>query len=210
MKQKVIIILLGLLAGGVIGGSVYYFVGKKSLHVSSSSSFYIPQTPTPTVVPLVSYKNPSGFLFRYPQSVTLKEIENSDASYAEILLTSSDRKGNVSFKVMDTEATSAEDWIQREHISTASSQMHTIPFADIEAIEIASNGGIFAVSYDQGALFLLSADFQENAPFWKMVYNYIIESFEFVEPEEDSAPQPQNSGRSVQPGIIFEGEEIVE
>jgi len=106
-------------------------------------------SPTPSPIPLITYQNPSGFEFQHLKSFQIKEQDDKQA-YANILIQSEKLTGQMTFKVTDTKFKSADDWLKNENILSNSSNKKTIPFADITATQIATPGGMLAVSIDKG------------------------------------------------------------
>jgi len=190
-----------------------YLIFQNNQFKKMESNLQITTTPTPSPIPLETYQNPSGFEFQYPQSVRVDENENP-ASYADILILSNDLSGQMSVKVTDTKVKSADEWLKKESILPKITEKKQIILADIEAVQVATPGGILAVAVDQGALFVVHLDWMENGDYWKEIYETFLSSFAFVAPTKTNPQQKQPAASEAGGGgssdIIFEGEEIIE
>ena len=207
--RTMIYIITGLLVGALIVGGVLFFLsGNKDKSIQQAIQ-PVSLSPTPTLVPLTAYENPSGFAFDYPETAEITDREDK-ASYANITLSSPDTSGSISFQVTDTKLKSADAWIKDNDIDTKEGTVDTIAFADIEATQVATDGGIVTVSFDEGALFILRVDWENDRQFWQIAYDSIISTFAFIAPSTAPAASSPSSSGSTGSDIIFEGEEIIE
>lgn len=206
--RMVIFVIGGLLFGGIIAVLLYYVSTQDTRISVEEQELTVVPSPTPSPVPVQTYESESGFMFEYPGTVEVHEEEGDTASYANLKLTSPEASGSISLQVSDTRLRSAQAWFTQQKIDSEDAE--EIPFADIEALQVATPGGLVTASYDQGALFVIRTDWYDHEPFWQDVYNLLVSTFEFAMVEEE-APAPATSGGGASSGdIIFEGEEIIE
>lgn len=190
-----------------------YLIFQNNQFKKSNVEPVLQETPTPSPIPLGIYQNPSGFEFQHPQSVRIDENEDP-TSYADITILSDDLSGQMSVKVTDTKVKSADEWLKKESILPKITEKKQIILADIEAVQVATPGGILAVAVDHGALFVIRLDWMENGDYWKEIYETFLSSFAFVAPTktnpQQQRPTASEAGGGGSSDIIFEGEEIIE
>jgi hypothetical protein len=214
-KKLVIVVISGLIVVGICAGFLYWYSKKENGKEIVTSVQELPVT-SPTSVPQLLYENASGFSFEYPETVTISENEKDTTAYGSIVITSDTKPGRMTIRVVDTKATSASQWFKDADITTKNADSTSVPFADIEATQTATSGGLLTVSVDynksikQGAAFIISLDWDGEEEFWQKVYDTILETFAFTEPEEQAPQSSGSSSSSDDSGIIFEGEEIIE
>ena len=209
MNTRVVIFIIGgLLFGAILTGLLYYINAHKKVSVPTDQELTEYPSPTPSPIALQTYESEAGFSFDYPKTVEINEDKKDTTSYANLLVTSPEFPGSISFQATDTKLKSAEAWFTQNKIDTGDAE--EIPFGDIEATQVTTSGGIVTASYDQGALFTIHVNWKDQEVFWQKVYSTLVSTFQFTTPEEDTAPAPASSGGSTGDDIIFEGEEIIE
>ena len=110
MKKKVLAGVGVLVAVGVIGSSIYFgFFAKKP-----------PQKPGNEAAPktsgqqLLTWDDPAGFTFDYPDGLTVDKHDEDQKNYAHIEFTSKDHPGSVIVWAKDTTAADTAAWVKAE------------------------------------------------------------------------------------------------
>lgn len=211
MNPKIIkivaVVILGII---VIIAGIYFIQSKKTVSPISSKPVQIQKIavdkePSKT---LKDYLDESGFSFKYPDDIDISKQDSSDTiTYADLILTSKTAIGQIEIKVQDTKANSLKDWIM-ESKDLSSLESKAIKLGSLDASEIASIDKIVAVAVDQKIVFIIDVSREKDKNYWKSVYDSILSSFAFSNPQSSSVSQTQDAG--VSDDVIDEGEEIVE
>ena len=151
------------------------------------------------------YEDPAGFLFKYPENLTVKINKINDQSvFSSLTLTSKSEKGNITIEAVTSNLQNLEDWLSENKIP---SNRQKIKLADIDAISFEQTGKVITTALDIGTLLTFTVDYQKNKNYWLDVNKTILSTFAFSAPEE----APAGVGDSpADEDIIFEGEEVIE
>lgn len=136
--------------------------------------------PTPTVLPETNktYVDPSGLNFTYPSSVVVNPQEITDKTiYADIKITSLGVLGAIQITAKDTTLTTVKNWMKREGYNPPIETVKNITLSKIEGMRFIDKAMIVTAAIDQGILFTIIADSQDNDDFWGKVNDGIISSF---------------------------------
>lgn len=208
MSQQKVLIIGGGITLGVIAAAVFFF-SQAPADNSNISGIESTLSPIPlVVVPSDSkktYESDAGFSFSYPADVDMNEFDLDQTTYADLELHSATVSGILKFRIADSKDTTASAWIETKN-AAAKNTANDRTLDDVQGLEYISDDQILFAALDQGALFTIDIEPQENSVFWRSVYDSIVSSFTFVPPPEAPAQSaPASSGE-----IIFEGEEIIE
>lgn len=148
------------------------------------------------------YTDSAGFSFKYPQDIQVskKDTTNDATAYANLEISSSQAKGSISVKVLDTKLKSIEDWFLENKLTVAKE----IKIGEIAGKEANMNNKITAAALDRNVLFTIEVDSQ-NQKYWVDIYQTVLSSFNFV-PQQASSPQSSDSS----PDDVILQEETVE
>jgi len=155
------------------------------------------------------YLDPSGFKFSYPENLKLevKDITSSKTLYADIEITSDDKKGKIRIKVEDTTKTFFDEFVKDK--TTIETKVD-----DIEAYQFQEKKQLVTAAYDQGVQFTITADQSQEKSYWFGLNKQILNSFKFVQPEQPASqqggPASPAGGTTTEDDVIFEGEEVIE
>ncbi len=69
---------------------------------------------------------------------------------------------------------------------------------------------IITISFDQGVMFSLTLDPIDNIAYWITNYNKIIASFKITLPQQEEIGTSGASDQTIDGGVEYEGEEVVE
>jgi len=210
-KNKILLLGGIVLVVGLLLGFVYLIFQNNQFNKTEQEP-EIANSPTPSPIPLETYQNPSGFEFQYPQTFYIDERDNPKV-YADILILSDSLSGQMSIKVTDTKLENANEWLKQESILPKANERSQILFADIDAVQVATPGGMMAVAVDQGALFVIRLDWMKDKVAWQKAYENFLSTFAFIAPTKSKtqqSPASSSTGGDNSLDIIFEGEEIIE
>lgn len=212
----------------IIGGMVGFLLilGVAILLVSQKSSFLL----SPIVsdekavgeeaVKLMTWEDPAGFSFTYPENIEIDPHEEDEENYAHLELTSSSHSGRIIIWVKDNNYTDIEKWASQE--ATEGGQIFDTELGGEPAKKIAyvEPAKLVTVTIDVDALVLIEM-IPDGEGYWQEVYDQVIDSFAFIplegEPafagasagKEAVAPGPWEGGGGAG-GIIEEAEEVIE
>lgn len=217
-KKKLIMVVLGGLAvGSVIAAGIFFFVlntdSKETTPPDAVSDAEL-LSPTP-IVPSASarsYENSAGFTFEHPADVSIEELELTESSYADISLISTRAQGSISIRITDSELDSIDEWVASKGLRPEDPPANDIKLGDVAGKEVVAGNTIEAAILDEGALFLIHVNSDEQMAYWTDVYHMLVDSFAFITPEATSASSTESTGEGAAVGddILFEGEEIIE
>lgn len=195
VKKKIVLVGLALfLAAAILGGIFIFLKFKKTPGVSEKK-----ETVASEVLPaekLNEYVDGSGFVFRYPENVTVQsQKEPATSVYSDLTLSSEKVSGSISLKVSETKIASL--------IKTNEPEKE-IKLGGLAGREIKTEKGLSAAVLDQGVLFNIEVDFGDNKNFWEKVYETFLSNFSFS--QTSVTEETTVSGGEV----IFEGEEIID
>lgn len=136
------------------------------------------------------YNDDSGFSFKYPEDVQInkKDTTNDSTAYANLEISSSQTKGSISVKVLDTKFKSVDEWFLENKLTSAKE----IKIGEISGKEANINNKITAAGLDQNVLFVIEVDSQ-NQKYWDDVYQTILSSFTVIPQQSLSSQSSDNS-----------------
>lgn len=202
MNRKLVLIILVLIF--VIVGSWWVLFAQKRSNLSTPKTdgqLQFGATQTLTVSKTnISYTDPSGFSFSYPDNLSLNKNEpKSERVYADLNLTAKGVDGELILIISDSSFTNIDEWVKANQID--STPVEKASLGTLEAMEITTNDKIILGAYDKGVLFTIEAS---KGDFWKQVLNIVIKEFNFVSPTAENSTTVSSSD------VVFEGEEVVE
>lgn len=169
-------------------------------------------SPTPNIsLKMKEYIDPSGFKFSYPDNLKLeKKTPSKTQTYSLLEISSSSYSGKITFDVTGSNFQSIDEWFKdKKDIKT--SGVKKIKLGDVEARQYELNKNIVTIAFDNGVLFTIVANLQDQRVLWNTVNNQIVSSFAFVAPPADSSATPSSdSSSSYSDDLEYEGEEIIE
>lgn len=209
MNKKAILFGVIILVVFIIG---FVFLGKKEQKNSLQTpvSMTAEKEVSAKVVPsetFIEYSDPSGFLFNYPDNLSITNNEITDNStYTDIQLYAKGVNGSLSLNISDTKLKTLQEWLKENQIS-ANIIPKDVKLGNMKAIEVKTTDRLMLAAIDQGILFTIEMPLIEE-DFWMKVYEKVVSDFRF------NAPSSQNSTggaiNSQSDDVSFEGEEVVE
>lgn len=209
MRKKIILITF-FSAVFVVGAIVLFNIreSKKNLAkgVNSRNSITTVTEKIPSKT-LKEYSDESGFTFDFPDNIKIERKEN-DSLYSDLILSTSDVNGNITFTVSDSKYDSLESWKSNNSGKLTGLLINESSLGNLTGISFNNKDKITLVAIDQGIEFEMVVDYKDQKKYWENVYNSIKDSFSFITP---SASQSTNTESETSSGeVVFEGEEIVE
>lgn len=211
MKKLWIAIGTGIIAGG-IGTGIYF--GSSLLTKSQS----LPQSGVPQAVGLkanLTWNDPAGFTFQYPDGLTIDKHDEDKENYAHIEMTNKDHPGNVIVWAKDTNASDVTAWVRTEkRFKDANILDTTLGDKPAKKILLVSPSSTLIVgAIDDAILFTVEAQLDEEG-YWSNVHDQITKSFVFTplagEKQNTSSGDSSGNQSSVTEEATVDEEEIIE
>lgn len=213
MKKFRLPILVGLLIGGIVsGGYILWIKGR-------NSSPGVPKrqsvAPTPTPVRLLTWNDPNGFIFQYPEGLSINKHDEDKDNYAHIEFTHPDHLGKLIVwgKDAPSNVTDALSWVKGDTRFAGASILDTeMGGQPAKKIITAGTSNILVVGavYDN-IVWSVEATFEEPE-FWTSVLTSITNSFTFVSRKSDvtNAGSISSDTESATDNTPVDEEEVVE
>ncbi len=197
--SKKVISLLGIFIIALIGVIIY--ISRSQPKTASVTQKKV--SPTSAAKKMKEYTDPSGFKFNYPEDVKVvaNDVSTSNTLYADIIITTAGKKGQIAIKAEDATKTFFDESLKDK--TTIETKLD-----DVNAFQYQEKNKLITVAYDQSVQFTLTADLSQEKNYWFGVNKQILNSFEFVQPKTQT--QSTGSSDSSEEEIIFEGEETIE
>lgn len=154
--------------------------------------------------------DPAGFKFSYPNNLKVEKDElDKDTLYSSLSLLAQDETvGSIKLIAQSSSLTKIEDWFKSSKIGLKETKK--IKFADLNAYEFEQDGKKTLVALDQGVLFTITITPLSDPNYWTKIYEGIVKTFAFIQPENTSATSQTSSSGESADDVVFEGEEVVE
>ena len=205
MRGKILLLLTVLLVLVVIGIIKLGQKGEKVVSPIGDNQKTSEVNPINLKTKLKTFEDPAGFLFKYPENLTIKINKTTDQSvFSSLTLTSKSVKGNITIEIVTSNLQSLEDWLSENNITA---KRQKIKLADLDAISFEQAGKVITTTVDIGTLLTFTVDYQKNKNYWLDINKTILSTFAFSAPEEAPAGV---SDSSADEDVIFEGEEVIE
>jgi hypothetical protein len=160
------------------------------------------------VVELTNWEDPAGFMFSYPETLSLDPHEEDEENYAHLELTAPAKEGKIIIWLKETNYTDIKDYVAAEVGESAAVLDTDLAGASAKKIAYADPQRMVIAAIDVDALLLLEMTPDEEG-YWQKVFDQILASFEFVPLEGDEIAPPV-AGSDTGGNIIYESEEVIE
>lgn len=208
MSRKKILIVSGLIFVGFIFAFWFIKNMKTQKEPVSPLSTFVSPTSQPSEESLKIYEDPSGFSFKYPESLAVAVSPSQEESlYSWLKISSPDREGKIVIKVQDTSLTSIDDWLGNSKEAAGAGLTRDVSLADIAArqIQFPQQKNLTTAAISEGILYQITGPLEEGDTFWNRAQNTIVSSFGFLASQDESG-QAKSSGAET----IYEEEEVIE
>lgn len=219
MKKFGLPILVGLLIGGILSAGYLVWVKSRSVNApvptqqeASLSSSPTQVSPTPTPVKLLTWNDPNGFSFQYPEGLVVNKHDEDKENYAHLEFTHPAHPGNsiVWGKDPTRGVTDTTSWVKNEKRFIGAAILDTVlgekpgKKAILEGVtRMLVTGTVF-----DSIVWTIEAKL-EDAEFWTNTQGIIVNSFVFAAPKasvSESSAEPAPAAEDV----AVDEEEIVE
>lgn len=209
MEKRKLIIVVGLVAIALLIlaiGIMFFRLRKLSPLLSPLTQ----EAPEVEMTQLVTWEDPAGFSFSYPENIKIDPHEGDTENYSHLELTNPDYSGNILIWVKDTNYLTIEDWVEEEVGEGAQVFDTELGGEPAKKVAFTEPGKLITATIDVDALVLVEMVPDEEG-YWQEIYNQILSSFTFIPlgGEEAIAPGPWE-GAGGAGGIIEEPEEVIE
>lgn len=199
MNKKVGIALM--LLAVVLAGAAVWLVSKDQQAKSADSKQLTTVEPTAVPATIKEYRDPAGFLFQYPDTLTVTVGDGKDSTvYSQLTLTTEDGKGDISITVHEKKA----------EVMPTPTSIKKVKLGALDAEERVLDKRVVTVATDQGVTFEIAAPYPLTGTPWEAAYQKILSSFDFYQPETVAAPATDSGGAPAEDEVVFEGEEIIQ
>lgn len=212
-KKKILLIVIPLLILVIIGGWVIVKNRKSDKKIVSPQISKTKETAKET--PLVLWKDPLGFEFKYPEGLKIDPHEEDQDNYAHIELSSKDHEGGIIVWSKDLLYKDLNDYLENDEEASGASVMDTtldqVPAKKLLVKTKEGSKIITAAIYDE-LLFLIEVNLDKEK-YWQKPYDRLVSTFSFgTVAGVVSNPSKDTSGEAGNEEIQgeFEGEEIIE
>jgi len=206
-KPHVIVIIV--ISGLVIGIVALLVISSQQPAQKQSETKIIPTVQK--IKPDLKYVDESGFEFTYSPDLTVKPSEKLlDTQYSEINITSVKRKGNININIEAATTSDFSEWEKENKINIKTNPAKDLKIADLSAKQYLIDKKTITVSFDQGVIFTITLDPADNPAYWITNYNKIVSSFKIALPQQEEVDTSGASDQTIDGGVEYEGEEVIE
>jgi len=206
MKKLGLPIFIGLVIGGILSGGYLLWIRNRSVPAKHLA------VPIPTPAQLLTWNDPNGFTFQYPEGLSINKHDEDKENYAHLEFTHPDHAGNLIVWGKDPArgVTDAAGWVKNEKRFTGASVLDTQLGGQVAKkimIEGITRIVVSGAVYDT-ILWSVEAKL-EDAKFWTDVHTTITDSFSFVSVKEPGSEATSEPASVVETQAADE-EEVVE
>lgn len=156
---------------------------------------------------LKEYSDPSGFTFSFPDNINVQRKEN-DSLYSDLILSTNEVNGNITFTVSDSKYDSLENWKDDNLENLTGLLINELELGSLSGISFNNKDKITLIAIDQGIEFKMVVDYKDHKKFWESVYKSMRDSFSFITPSASKSTNTNSEAPSEE--VSFEGEEVIE
>ena len=189
MKKFGVPIIVGLLIGGVLSVGYLWWTKKNTSPKPVFQNQAVTTKPIPAL-PLLTWNDPNGFSFQYPEGLTINKHDEDKENYAHIEFTHPEHSGRIIIwgKDIPSKVTDLASWVKSDTrflgASTLDTEMGRQP---AKKVMVTGNPQILVVGtvYDR-IIWSVEATFEEPE-YWAAIFTSITNSFTFVTSKSDTA-----------------------
>ncbi len=196
MNKLWVAIVVGIIAGG-IGTGVYIAKNRsQKILLPNDQSQNVPTIQTN----LLTWNDPAGFQFQYPDGLTIDKHDEDKENYAHIEFLNKDHTGNVIVWARDTTSADVKAWVRTEkRFKDANILDTTLGEKSAKKILLATaSSSLIVGAIDDAILFTVEADLDEEG-YWSKIHDGITKSFIFTSgTSEKKSNESSGNGNSQQ------------
>lgn len=206
MKKFAIPILVGLVIGGIASGGYLLWIRNQSVPIEQAA------TPTPTPAPLLTWNDPNGFTFQYPEGLSVNIHDEDKENYAHLEFIHPDHPGKLIVWGKDPVrgVTDTAGWVKNEKRFTGAGVLDTEMGGQKAAkvmIEGVTRMLVTGTVYDSIVWSVETT--LDDLLFWSGVHATIVDSFAFV-PVKEPGSAATSEPVPVVDDVAVDEEEVVE
>lgn len=198
-KSKILTIIFLLVIAGTATGAVLVYKPVNRISLSPTAKTTTQET---DIKGDKVYKDESGFSFKYPEDITIKDVTPEDDSYYSVLSLKKEGK-ELKISTRDTNYKTVDKWLEKEVTSPeGASVVGATSLGGLSAKQYSDGEKLWTVAIDQGVLYSIVGP--KDAGYWEKLHDLIVSSLSFSKPEQTG------SGSSSDRSAVYEEEEVVE
>lgn len=206
MKKFGLPIFVGLVIGVVAGAGYLWRIRGKPTPTEPLI------VPTPSPAQLLTWNDPNGFTFQYPEGLSVDKHDEDNENYAHIEFTHSDHPGALIVWGKDPArgVSDTASWVKAEKRFTGASVLDT---------ELGGQPAKKAMITDPGRLLVVGTVYDdiiwsvettlEDMDFWDDVHSIIVDSFAFT-PVKAPGSGATSEPATVVDDVVVDEEEVIE
>ncbi len=187
MKKFGVPIIVGLLIGGVLSAGYLWWTKKNTSPKPVSQNQAVTTTPTPAP-PFLTWNDPNGFSFQYPEGLTINKHDEDKENYAHIEFTHPDHPGKIIVwgKDVPTNVTDVASWVKSDTrflgASTLDTEMGGQP---AKKVMVTGSPQILVVGAVYDRIIWSVEGTLEEPEYWTAIFTSITNSFIFATAKSD-------------------------
>jgi hypothetical protein len=216
-KHKHFLVGAGIILGLFLFAELLVVLIKWSI-ASTSQNSSIPTPVLSETSPLVTYKDPSGFLISYSGDLTKNTHDENTIDYAQVEFTQSAHPGGITIWVSDALTLDGSplpdlpSWIKTQTKYELSSTIDST-LGEKPAVKFLSKKGdriMGIATVNDSIVWIIEATVYDEV-YWQKVFNQIVQSFAFVPPQysNDTTTNNEDTTPSVDTSNDYSTEEEV-
>lgn len=210
MKKLSVPILVGLFIGGILSAGYLWWV-KRQVPKPDAINVQVVQ-PNPTPVKFLTWNDPNGFTFQYPEGLSVNKHDEDKENYAHVEFTHPDHPGSLIVWGKDPAkgVTDMASWVKNEKRFTGASVLDTglgNQAAKKVMIEGVTRILVVGTVYDSIVWYVETR--LDDVNFWTPIHAAITDSFAFV-PVKDPGVAATSEPVPVVETQAVDEEEVVE
>lgn len=198
-KSKISTIIFLLVIAGIATGVLFVYKPVKQLSLSPTAKT------TTQEIGIKSdkvYKDESGFSFKYPEDLIIKDVTPEDNSYYSVLSLKKEGK-ELKISMQDTTYKTPDKWLEKEVVSPEGvSVVGATSLGGLSAKQYSDGEKLWTVAIDQGILYSIVGP--KDGRFWEKLHDLVVSTLAFSKPEQPAG------GTGSGGGAIYEEDEVVE
>ena len=204
MKKPLVAILVGLVVGGIGFGGYLAWLGSQPKSAAPQ------QAAAPAASQLLTWRDPNGFSFQYPDGLAVNKHDEDQQNYANIEFTDPNHPGNVIVWGKDTTAADVAAWAKTEKRFKDASILDTT-FANFSGkkVLLTDPKQIIVGTLDDDIVWTIEG-LLTDSDFWTNVHSTIADSFKFIPIGSVDEDEEETLGAAPVVQESYDEEEVLE
>ncbi len=178
MQKRVLFVVLGISAAALLTGGVLV-ASKKIISVPNLSLQTAPSSnPTPAPPKLLTWDDPAGFTFQYPEGLTVNKHDEDNESYAHVEFTSQSHPGSLIVWAKDTNSADVTAWVRTEKSFVGAPILDTTLGSKPAKKMTLASGRLITGTIFEELLFSIDTTLADKT-YWSGIHEQVANSFTF-------------------------------